>query len=78
MSLPGPLFNSTYKLCKTAARDGVKCQNGQCKKDHSWIDKLPRDKAKALVKHVDSTESLSFVNVNEKFLAELREEIAKE
>ena len=73
LSLPTELFNKDYKLCKTNARDGVFCQfGGSCKKDHSWLAKLENTKQKAIVNSVDADDKLSFINVDEKLLTEIR------
>ena len=73
LSLPTELFNKDYKLCKTNARDGTVCQLGdRCKKDHSPLVRLDKVKQKAVVTSVDADDKLSFVNVSEKLLAEIR------
>ena len=79
MSVPSPLFNANFKICKANAKDGTICPMGdKCKKDHRHIEKLERDKAKAWVKSVDSSNDYNFINVDSKWLAEIREEISKD
>ena len=75
LSLPSECFNKDYKICKANIRDKSKCPNPNCKNDHvSDLAKLERKKAVALVKHVDNSDSMSFVNCDEKLLADLRKE----
>ena len=75
LSLPTECFNSSYKICKADLRDKSKCPNPNCKNAHiSDLAQLERPRAVALVKHVDKSDSMSFVNCDEKLLADLRSE----
>ena len=75
LSLPTECFNSSYKICKADLRDKSKCPNPNCKNAHiSDLAQLERPRAVALVKHVDKSDSMSFVNCDEKLLTDLRSE----
>ena len=79
LSLPGLCFNKDYKLCKSNVRDNEKCHWGdKCNNDHSHFAGLTRDRQKAMVKSVDRNNTQEFVGVDDKLLAELREEVKKE
>ena len=72
INLPGPLFNSDYKLCKSNATDGISCQMGKnCKKDHSWPADMPDERGKVLAQWVSKTPDVEFVNVATDLIAKL-------
>jgi len=78
LSLPGLCFNKDYKLCKSNVRDDEKCLWGEkCNNDHSHFAGLTRDRQKSMVTSVDKNDTQEFVGVDEKLLAELRDEIKK-
>lgn len=74
MSVPGACFNANFKICKAFARDGVICSLGKdCKKFHGHITELSDPRAKAMIKAVDESNDMEFVNVDPKWLAKMRE-----
>lgn len=71
--LPKVLHNKGFKLCRSAIKDNHECPfKKNCAFEHVWFTELTEAQQKALVKHVDETDSLSFVNIEEKDLAKIR------
>ncbi len=72
-SIPKECHNKDFTLCKSAIKNDHECPYGdRCKFDHCDFEDLNQGQQKAMVTHVDSTPSLSFVNIDAALLNKIR------